>query len=186
MKVLVYIEFWWRIFYMEFGLIFIPRSGLGHILLCGLGRILMEQLAGSLFIHVNGLVVLIKPLLVAERGIAPLDFAFVGGLAWVNILMIFQVGFLRKQLLTNWTFVPPELFMTCIDMSLKAVLRTELLFAIFVVTCELTWILRFLDTLILSLPDYIDAIVMLILLKFSHFWVKNQDYNVVDNKINQF
>ena len=54
----------------------------------------MEQLVGSLLILVNGLVMLVKPLLVAERGIAPLEFAFVGGLACVNVLMISQVDFL--------------------------------------------------------------------------------------------
>ena len=130
----------------------------------------MEQLAGSLLIPVNGLVMLIKPLLVSERGIAPLDFAFVGGLACVNILMISPVDFLRKQLLTYWTLVLLELFMTCIDMSQKAVLRTELLFAIFVVTCDLLSILhRFLDLLILDLPVNIVGIVMLILLILSHF-----------------
>ena len=113
---------------MEYGLILILNSGLVRLL--GLHT-------DFLTILVNGLVVLIKPLLVAEGGTAPLNFAFVGGLTRVNILMVSQIDLLRKQLSTSLAFVVLELFVDSIDMSLKTELRTELLLAIFEVTREL-------------------------------------------------
>ena len=54
----------------------------------------------------------------------------------MNILMVSKIDFLRKQPSTSLAFVVLELFMDCIDMSLKTVLRTELLFAVCVVACE--------------------------------------------------
>ena len=73
---------------MELGLIlsFVPRSGLGLTL--------MGLLFDALLFHVNGLVMVIKPLLVFERGIATLDLAPVGGLSGVDVLMVSQVDFL--------------------------------------------------------------------------------------------
>ena len=152
---------------MEFGFILIRISA----------KII--RLTDILTILVNGLKVLIKPLLVPEWGTAPLDSAFVGGLARVNILMVSKIDLLRKQPSTSLAFVDLELFMDCIDMSLKTVLRTELLFAIFDVTGELLWnrliLIRFLDSLIfyLKMGGLVDTdeIGMLILLMTTHFWV---------------
>ena len=72
----------------------------------------------------------------AERGIASLKFAFVGGLACVNILMVFKIDLLRKKPLTSRTHVLLEIFMACVNVSLKTILRIELLFAVCVVACE--------------------------------------------------
>ena len=109
------------------------RSGFDHLHLRLLTR---RLLAADRLYLVYSLVMVVKPLMVAERGIAPLDFALVGGLACVNILMVFKIDFLRKKTLTSRTHVFLELFMALVDVSLKTKLRTELLFAVCVVACE--------------------------------------------------
>ena len=96
---------------MELCFIFLNRSGFD--------RLLPRLRSGLPLNLVLSLVMVVKPLLVAERGIAPLDFAFVGGLTSVNILMVFEIDFLRKKPLTSRTHVTLELFMACIDVPLK-------------------------------------------------------------------
>ena len=63
--------------------------------------------------------------------------------------------------------------MTNIDMSLEAVLRAQLLFAIFVVACELLGLplimIRLTDSLIFNLPVDTDVLEMLIFVMMSHF-----------------
>ena len=71
---------------MEFSLIFLPRGVFW--------RMLMGMLFDALLFQVNGLVMVIKPLLVFELGIAALELAPVGGLSGVDVLMVSQVDFL--------------------------------------------------------------------------------------------
>ena len=63
--------------------------------------------------------------------------------------------------------------MTYIDMSLEVKLRAELLFAIFVVACELFCrlliMIRFADSFIFNLPVDTDVLMVLIFVMMSHF-----------------
>ena len=94
MNILVFFERTWWIKYIELSRILMIRSGFDHLHLRLLSR---RLLAADRLYLVYSLVMVVKPLMVAERGIAPLDFALVGGLACVNILMVFKIDFLRKK-----------------------------------------------------------------------------------------